>query len=447
MRPRLRELRLVRFAYAGAVVARVLLGYKLLALRKGRWSPEKYQHRLSVYHLNSARRIYNGVLRLQGLMIKIGQTLGSRPDMLPEEYIRVLSPLQDQVPPRPFNKMRPHIERQLGARLGDVFSEFDAEPVAAASLAQVYRASLKDGRDVAVKVVYPGIERLVDTDLRILRAIFWIESRIDPQPVEPIYRELAANIPFEVDMIHEAESMEALASKLAHRQEIVIPGVIWEHTRKRVLTMEYIDGIKITDLPRLTQAGTDIDELFRLVADVYSEQMLRIGHFQADPHPGNLFALPGNRLAILDFGLTKRFTPEFQAAFKAMARGIFGGDAGGAEEAMRAAGFTFRREGADGFVAIGELFRGATDPNTYRDPELLKAVYDGSLRTTKQNPLVDMPGEITLALRVLGLVMGLVVASKADVDLGQALLRYAEEPPDDTSRIASTRGRLPDGVE
>ncbi len=122
MRLRLRELRLVRFAYAGAVVARVLVGYKLLALRKGRWSPEKYQHRLSVYHLNSAKRIYNGVLRLQGLMIKIGQTLGSRPDMLPEEYIRVLSPLQDQVPPRPFNKMRPHIERELGARLGDVFS-------------------------------------------------------------------------------------------------------------------------------------------------------------------------------------------------------------------------------------------------------------------------------------------------------------------------------------
>ena len=428
MIPRLREIRLFRFAYAGAVVARVLLGYKLLSLRRKGLPEDVYLQRLSAHHLRSARWIYSGVLRLQGLMIKIGQTLGSRSDFMPEEYVRVLSPLQDQVPPRPFRQMRPHIERELGARLKDVFAEFDAEPVAAASLAQVYRARLKDGRRVAVKVIYPDMERLVGTDLGILRALIWLSSRFYPRPVEPIYRELAENIPYEVDMIHEGQNMEAIASQLSHRPEVVIPGVIWEHTRTRVLTMEYIDGIKITDLPRVAAAGIDISKLFQLVADVYCEQIMRHGHFQADPHPGNLFALPGNRLAILDFGLAKRFTPEFRVAFKAMTRSIYNSDNNGLEEAMKAAGFTFRREGADGHVATGEVFRAFSNPDTYMNPELLRAVYDDWSRTNKQNPVVEMPGEIILAMRVVGLIIGLVVTAKVDVDFGQTFLKYAEEP-------------------
>ncbi len=428
MIPRFREIRLFRFAYAGAVVARILLGYKLLSLRKKGLPEDVYLQRLSAHHLRSARWIYSGVLRLQGLMIKIGQTLGSRSDFMPEEYVRVLSPLQDQVPPRPFRQMRPHIERELGARLKDVFAEFGAEPVAAASLAQVYRARLKDGRRVAVKVIYPDMERLVDTDLRILRALIWLETRFYHFPMEPMYRELAANIPHEVDMIHEGQNMADIASQLSHRPEVVIPGLIREHTRKRVLTMEYIDGIKITDLRRVAEAGIDIDQLLQLVADVYCEQIMRHGHFQADPHPGNLFALPGNRLAILDFGLAKRFTPEFRVAFKAMARSIYSGDNDGLVEAMKAAGFMFKQEGADGFLALGEVLRASTDPSTYRNFELSNAVFDTWVRSMKQNPLVDMPGEDTLAMRVFGLLIALAFTAKVDVDFARTVLRYAEEP-------------------
>ena len=426
--PRLREIRLFRFAYAGVIVARILFGYKLLSLRRKGLPEDVYLRRLSAHHLRSARWIYSGVLRLQGLMIKIGQTLGSRPDIMPAEYVRVLSPLQDQVPPRPFRQMRPHIERELGARLEDVFAEFDVEPVAAASLAQVYRARLKDGRRVAVKVIYPDMERLVSTDLRILKALIWLETRFYHFPMEPMYRELAANIPHEVDMIHEGQNMADIASLLSHRPEVVIPGVIREHTRKRVLTMEYIDGIKITDLRRVAEAGIDIDQLFQLVADVYCEQIMRHGHFQADPHPGNLFALPGNRLAILDFGLAKRFTPEFRVAFKAMARSIYNGDNDGLVEAMRAAGFMFKHEGADGFLAMGEVLRASTDPSTYKNVETANAVFDTWVRSMKQNPLVDMPGDDTLAMRVFGLLIALAFTAKVDVDFARTVLKYAEEP-------------------
>jgi ubiquinone biosynthesis protein len=342
--PQLRDVGVVRLGYAAGVAARILIDYKALQARKPRMPEERYDQRLRRQHLKSARRIYRATLRLQGLMIKIGQTLGSRGDLLPAEYIEVLSRLQDQVPPRPWKVMRRHIEHQLGARIDEVFAEFDRRPVAAASLAQVYRARLKDGRDVAVKVVYPQIDRLVYSDLWILKAVLWLESRFYSAPLDPIYRELAANIPFEVDMHHEAQNMEAIAEQLAQRPNVIIPQVVHEWTRKRVLVMEHIDGIKITDFARIREAGIDLQKVIQLLGEVYMEQMLTHGHFHADPHPGNIFALPGNRIALLDFGLVKRFSPEFHLAYRALAKSIFGHNDETLVDTLKAAGFAYKYE-------------------------------------------------------------------------------------------------------
>jgi len=427
--PQLLEMRPLRFAYAGGLVASILTGYKLLSLRRGRLSQEEYQDRLSSYHTRSARQIYDGVVRLEGLMIKIGQTIGSRPDTFPEEYVRVLSRLQDQVPPRSWQSMRPHIERQLGRPIEDVFLEFNTEPVAAASLAQVYKARLKDGRQVAVKVVYPNIERLVDTDLKLLRAVIWLESRLLYSfPLEPAFQELAANIPLEVDMLHEACSMERIASLLADRPEIVIPSVVWEYTSDRVLTMEYIDGIKVTDLERGVREGLDIKKLSRLVVEVYVELMLKHGHFHADPHPGNLFALPSDRLAIVDFGLTKRLSPQFLTAFKKMIRCIFTHDDEGVVEAMEEAGFRLKQGGGDGFRATAEFFRSMTNPSTYRNRELMDAANEAWVKGLKPNPMMEMPGEIILPMRVFGLILGLGFTTGLEVDVARIVLQYATEP-------------------
>jgi len=427
--PQLLEMRPVRFAYAGGLVASILAGYKLLLFRRGRLAQEEYEERLSAYHTRSARQIYDAVLRLQGLMIKIGQTIGSRPDTFPEEYVRVLSRLQDQVPPRSWQSMRPHIERQLGAPIDEIFAEFATEPVAAASLAQVYKARLKDGRSVAVKVVYPNIERLVNTDLKLLRAVIWLESRLLYSfPLEPAFQELAGNIPLEVDMLHEARSMEAIAALLAHRSEIVIPGVIWEHTSERVLTMEYIEGIKVTDLERGIREGLDKKKLSRLVVEVYVELMLKHGHFHADPHPGNLFALPGDRLAIVDFGLTKRLSPRFLRAFKKMIRCIFTHDDEGVVGAMEEAGFRLKQGGGAGFRATAEFFRSMTDPATYRNRELMDAANEAWVKGLKPNPMVEMPGEIILPMRVFGLILGLGFTTGLQVDVARIVLQYATEP-------------------
>ena len=434
MLPGLRENRVFRFTHAATTAARILSGYKLLAMRKKGMSPEECDRRLRDHHRRSAQRIYRVVLRLQGLMIKIGQTIGSRPDVFPEEYASVLSLLQDKVPPHPWNEMKPHIERELGGPIASVFAEFDRKPVAAASLAQVYKAKLKDGRQVAVKVVYPNSPRLVRTDLRILRGMIWLESRFSNYPLEPVYQELAANVPLEVDMLHEAEAMKAIASTLAYRDDVVIPGIVEEHTSKRILTMEYIDGIKITNLDGLRAAGIDTEVLFPLLVEVYMEQIMRHGHFHADPHPGNLLGLPGNRLGLLDFGLTKKITDDFREAFKLTTRSMFTGDNEGLVRGLKAQGMRLKNEADDAsFVASGEFFRAMSDPETYKDKEIVQAVNEAWGEAFKKNPLVDMPGDMTLAMRVFFLLFGLGATVGSNLDLQennipQIALKYAQEP-------------------
>jgi len=434
MLPGLRENRVFRFTHAATTAARILSGYKLLAMRKKGMSPEEYDRRLRDHHRRSAQRIYRAVLRLQGLMIKIGQTIGSRPDVFPEEYASVLSLLQDKVPPHPWNEMKPHIERELGGPIASVFAEFDRKPVAAASLAQVYKAKLKDGRQVAVKVVYPNSPRLVRTDLRILRGMIWLESRFSNYPLEPVYQELAANVPLEVDMLHEAEAMKAIASTLAYRDDVVIPGIVEEHTSKRILTMEYIDGIKITNIDGLRAAGIDTQKLFPLLVEVYMEQIMRHGHFHADPHPGNLLGLPGNRLGLLDFGLTKKITDDFREAFKLTTRSMFTGDNEGLVRGLKAQGMRLKNEADDAsFVASGEFFRAMSDPETYKDKEIVQAVNEAWGEAFKKNPLVDMPGDMTLAMRVFFLLFGLGATVGSNLDLQennipQIALKYAQEP-------------------
>ena len=434
MLPALRENRVFRFTYAAATATRILSGYKMLSLRKNRMSPEQYEKRLRDHHRRSAERIFKGVISLRGLMIKIGQTIGSRPDVFPEEYASILSRLQDQVPPHPWKEMKPHLERELGGPIESFFSEFDPKPVAAASLAQVYKAKLKDGRQVAVKVVYPNSPRLVKTDLRILRGLIWLESRVSHYPLEPVYQELAANVPLEVDMIHEAEAMRAIAATLSHRDDVVIPGVIGEHTTKRILTMEYIDGIKITNIEGLHAAGIDTQVLFTLLVEVYMEQIMRHGHFHADPHPGNIFGLPGNRLGLLDFGLTKKITDDFREAFKLTTRSMFTGDNEGLIRGLKAQGLKLKNEGDDAsFIASGDFFRSMSDPETYKDKEIVQAVNEAWADAFKKNPLIDMPGDMTLAMRVFFLLFGLGATVGGNLDLQensipQIALKYAQEP-------------------
>jgi ubiquinone biosynthesis protein len=193
--------------------------------------------------------------------------------------------------------------------------------------------------------------------------------------------------------------------------------------------MEYIHGIKITDMPRIKAAGLDANRLIHLVGDVYMEQMLRHGHFHADPHPGNIFALEGNRLALLDFGLTKRFSREFHIAFRALAKGIYGGDNEALVDELREAGFKYKKENDPAAaMAMAEAFRAFSSPETYRDRAVMDVVNRKLNAVERNNPMVDMPGEIALASRVMGLLLALIFTAGEDIDFAGMILKYAAEP-------------------
>lgn len=424
---RIRETPAARFAYASALAVRIIGGYKLIKLRQrlgiGTIDREAAIHR---YHERSARRVFDGAVRLQGLMIKIGQTIGSNPAAVPYEYVAVLARLQDAVPPRSWAEMRPAIEGALGGPIDEAFAEFDRTPVAAASLAQVYRARLKDGRDVAVKVLYPGIERLVRSDLRVLKFLLWLDSRVGGYPLEPIYEELARNVPLEVDLIHEGHALERMAAQLRDDPRVVVPGVVWEHTSRGLLVMEWIDGVKITDVVAARHGGIDVHAVSDLLVDCYCRQILVHGFFHADPHPGNLFALSGNRLAIVDFGLTKELTPPFRRALAKLTRAMFTADERGMVEAFSDLGFAVRRgEDHAVFFATGAFFREITDPAAYgRGPAALNALNDRWAKAVKANPFIAIPGDMTLVSRVFSLMTGVGAGMGGRPRVLETVLRY-----------------------
>lgn len=240
--------------------------------------------------------------------IKLGQILSSRPDILPADYIKELSKLQDDVPPFPSGEARSLLESQLGHPLNELFSSFEEEPVAAASLAQVHRARTPAGEEVAVKIQRPGIEEVIETDIRILREFAGLAERHVPEsryfgPLE-LVEGFARTIRHELDFVREGRNIDRFKAHFAHTPTIYIPKVHWELTSPRVLTIEFITGIKISDIDRLEAAGLDRKTIALNGANLTLEEIFELRRFHADPHPGNIFVLNNNVIAPVDFGMT-----------------------------------------------------------------------------------------------------------------------------------------------
>jgi len=263
-------------------------------------------------------------IKMGGVMIKVGQFLSSRLDVLPAEITEELAGLQDEVPPEDFNAIRRLAEAELGARLVDVFASFDENPIAAASLGQVHRACLSAEdtdsnhfRDVVVKVQRPYIEQLIEVDLRSLR-IFggWLEKyrpireRVD---IRALIEEFASTTRQEIDYLSEGKNAEVFNENFADHPGVHVPRVVWNHTTRRVLTLEDVFAIKITDYDAITSAGLDRGEVAKRLLDTYLKQIFEDGFFHADPHPGNLFITPIQseveggeinwQLTFVDFGM------------------------------------------------------------------------------------------------------------------------------------------------
>jgi ubiquinone biosynthesis protein len=257
--------------------------------------------------LTRPQRVRMALEELGPTYIKLGQVLSTRPDLIPVEFIEELSKLQDSVPPFPFADAETIIQRELGAPSSDVFDRIDVEPAASASIGQVHRARLKNGDEAAVKIQRPGIRAVIEVDLEIMLHLATLAERhveelVLHKPVK-IVEEFARTLEKEIDYRIEATHIDRISQGFLDDPTVYIPAVFREYSTACILTTEYMEGIKISNIGELDAGGYDRRLLCSRGADIVLKQVFHHGFFHADPHPGNIFALPGNVICLLDFGM------------------------------------------------------------------------------------------------------------------------------------------------
>jgi len=257
--------------------------------------------------LTRPQRLRMALEELGPTYIKLGQVLSTRPDLIPVEFTEELSKLQDSVPPFSFADAEIIIQRELGAPASEVFDHIDIEPAASASIGQVHRARLKNGEEAAVKIQRPGIRAVIEVDLEIMLHLATLAERHVEElalhkPVT-IVEEFARTLEKEIDFRIEAVNIDRIAQGFLDDPTVYIPAVFQEFSTAGILTTEYVEGIKISNIDQLDAAGYDRRLLCSRGADIVLKQVFQHGFFHADPHPGNIFALPGNVICLLDFGM------------------------------------------------------------------------------------------------------------------------------------------------
>jgi predicted unusual protein kinase regulating ubiquinone biosynthesis (AarF/ABC1/UbiB family) len=395
-----------------------------------------------------ARRFHALAVSLGGLMIKVGQFMSSRLDVLPPEITKELEGLQDEVPPVDFAAIRALAEAELGAPLESVFASIDPVPVAAASLGQAHRGRLSPADaadagfvDVVVKVQRPGIEKIVDVDLAALRRVAgWLDrvkvvaAHVD-LPV--LIEEFAATSLEEIDYFHESRNAARFAENFADDPRVRVPEIAWERTTRRVLTLEDVTAVKIIDLDGLRAAGIDPAEVAAEFATVMFDQLFRDGYFHADPHPGNLFVTPtpgGERpwqLTFVDFGMMgevpDRLRRDLQAVMIAVASrngtqlvdsirdvGVLlpSADTAELERAMTA---LFARFGGMGFAELQKV-----DP---REFQAFATEFGDVIRSLP----FQLPENFLLIVRAVSLTSGVCSSLEPDFNMWDAVEPYAAQ--------------------
>jgi predicted unusual protein kinase regulating ubiquinone biosynthesis (AarF/ABC1/UbiB family) len=258
------------------------------------------------------------LISLGPTFIKIGQALGTRADLLPLEYVKELAKLQDQVPAFPTSDAFAIIEAELGRSLHEAYKEIDAEPIAAASLGQVYRARLHTDQEVAVKVQRPNLQSTISFDVAILFRLVKLTNRFFPKANENadwegMLREFHSTIFEEMDYVREGRNADRFRYNFRTWRAIRVPKIYWTHTNTRVLTLDFIRGTKVVDLEGLRANRISPVKVNRMLIRTYLKQLLEDGFFHADPHPGNLLVMDSGHLAFFDFGMVGRITPKLQA--------------------------------------------------------------------------------------------------------------------------------------
>ena len=335
----------IRFRAAKAywITVRILLGYLALRLARPLLGPAAYEARLLARHQRASRRLVQAILELKGLFIKVGQLISILTNFLPAEFRAELEQLQDDVPARPLDEVTARIRKELGKAPEELFASFDPVPIASASLAQVHEARLHDGRRVAVKVQHADIEIISRLDLEVLGGILeLIQLFVRVRGLESYHADIAQMIREELDFTQEARNIATIAANFAGNPEIRFPVVVQELSSTRVLTTEFVDGIKVTDFAALEAQGIDRPALARRILTAYCQMVFVDGVFHADPHPGNIIVQPDGAVTFVDFGAVGRLAPNVKAGIPVFWNGIITRDQAQISAGLRQAGFIAR---------------------------------------------------------------------------------------------------------
>jgi Predicted unusual protein kinase len=371
-----------------------------------------------------AQRLLESMLTLGPTFIKLGQLLSTRPDVLPPEYLAEFTKLQDRVPPADWSEARAVVEAELGP-VEEAFDSFDTDPVSGASLGQVYEAEI-DGQDVAVKIRRPGVERLIQADLRVIQWSLPLLSQfvddVRSFSLSTLAEEFDRTIRQEMDYSREAEMLQEIRGNFEDSDDVRIPSVVETYSTESVLTMEYVEGTKINNLERLEELGIDRTALAERLQSLYLQMIMDDGVYHADPHPGNLAVADDGTLVLYDFGMSDYVDPYIQDNVVEFYAAVVREDFDSIIDALVEIGALspdadrdLMREILD--VAITDLQGG--DVDQYRIQQILNRIEN----TLYEFPF-RIPANLALVLRVATVIEGVCVALDPEFDFIDAAQTY-----------------------
>ncbi len=415
------------------ILVRNGLGFLVEQLALDRFVPRFLRRRAvraddSVGRLTVPQRLRHTLEDLGATYIKLGQLLSGRADLLPPDYIEEFSKLLDSAPPVAADEIRSVIESELGAPVDELFASFDDAPLASASIGQVHRATLLDGQEIVVKVQRPGIERVVEADLDLLlHQARFLENRSEMMRdynLVAISSELARSLRQELDYQVEGRHAERLRNNLSRDSRFVVPRVFWNVTRRRVITLEYLDGIQVNEVSRLRKAGYDLTSIAKLGIEAYLKQIFVDGFYHADPHPANIMVV-GERIGFVDFGTAGYLTHGQKEMLGDMFIQIIDEDAAGLARTVVRMGATRGRPSLDAMeYDLQRLLMRYWGISLEEIPvgEML-----GEIFTTAYQHRVYLPGDLALLARTLITLEGTGRLLDPEFVLVDAVRPFAEQ--------------------
>ena len=353
--------------------------------------------------------------------VKLGQILATREDLLTPDWIEELERLQAGAPTVPFEDLRPAVEQALGQAPEAAFAHLDIEPLAAASIAQVHRATLHDGRQVVLKIRRPGIRPRMEADLRLISQLAGLIETASAEARRFAPRDLIAQLAEavleELDFTTEARNADRMRADFAREPRVVIPAIHWTWTSETLLVMDYVDGVRPRDGATLRAASIDPGAIASLGADIVLDMVLINGRFHGDPHPGNLLCLPGNRIALIDFGMTGHVSPRRREEFIRFVQSLNMCDPAQLADVLIAwsAGAGISRDRAQ--IAAERLIA------RHGGTRLVLSAMVGDFMGLMRNEGMTLPPDLLLIFKALVTLDGVLSGIEPDFDLSQAMRR------------------------